>query len=89
MAAAARRPAPAASSAPKCKVDSCDGPRAATCCWVHHEKTSEGFESTEGKPCGLKLCPVHAKKIKAGLVCAWHYGVAERKHKEKQEKSVK
>lgn len=85
MTAAARRPAPAAA---KCRAGECTEPQAGTCSWVHHEKTADGFESTEGKPCRLGFCERHLKRTKAGMVCAWHYGVAERKHKEKAAKAV-
>lgn len=81
MAAAARRPAPAAAT--KCCVGSCPEPQAGVCSWVHHD----GGES-KGEPCGLKLCTAHLKRIKFGLVCEWHYGVAERAHKEAAAKAV-
>jgi hypothetical protein len=82
MTAAARRPAPAAAT--KCSVNACEGAQTCTCSWVHHEKMADGAESPQGKACSLRLCEKHAKKTKAGPVCEWHYGVAERRHKERQ-----
>lgn len=84
MAATARRPAPTAA---KCAVGPCPEPQAGICSWVHHERTADGFES-EGKPCRLGFCEHHLKRTKAGIVCPWHYGVAERKHKEAAAKAV-